>query len=215
MEQDYIALLNHDYILAKHPVTGREVKLFRIISTRAFQVRDRTIEKYKIGGYVQSLSNIDMNTYNWIDNTARVFGDSFISDNTLITHNALVFENAKISNSLITDYVRVYGNAIVNNSILNDLVEVRGMGEVNNSTLINSAVVIKHGKIDNCKMSMGSYVSDDAQCYNCTLEDFASATGDVILHNCQLKNGATVSNGEFKNTTFAEDYDLKYIKQIE
>ncbi len=207
----YLALLDEDTIVINHPFDEKQqIKLYRIIAIRAFKIleHDIVIRNGTIGGFVESLDNIDSDTYNWLDHRARVFGKAKISHGTYMTESSAVFDNADVRGSRLKNYSRVYNDAVVIDSQLNDLVEVRDNSSLINCKMYNSSMTFKNANLNDCTMKMGSSVRGDAILVNCQLNDTCQVGGTAKLVSCELFNDARVFDGEHRDESFDDEQIL-------
>ena len=226
INNDYVALLLHDYIEIKHPQTKKPIRLYRLISTKTFKIdydiseplksepSYEVIEINTIGGYVESIDNLDPDTYNWISNISKVFDKAYISNGSIIKNNCQIYNNAIISKSRLSNYAKASGNSQIINSLLTDLVEVKDNAKVENSYMHNASIVMENGSINNSKMEVGSIVRGNAVSNNSYLTDIAQIQGDVVINNCNLKERTVLMEGEYYNEDIAVDADLSVIKHV-
>ena len=84
--------------------------LYRIRALK--DIPNQHVKKGDLGGYVESLKNLDNNA--WVYGNARVFGDARVFDNARVSGNAWVYGNAWVfDNAWVSDNARVSGNAEV------------------------------------------------------------------------------------------------------
>lgn len=214
MEQ-YLQLLDYDVIQIKHPLTKKITPLYRIISLRTFTFEDIVVEKYSVGGYVQSLKNIDSETLNWIDGKAKVFDNAFISSGTYVNNNALIFGNAKVSHSRVINYARICGDSNVTDTLITDLAEIRGSSTVVGSELYNSSLIFEKANATDCKLYNGANLRGNSVSKSCTLYDTSEIGGNANAENCILTGGAYFKNDIHLNETIDRDLELKFSDPIQ
>lgn len=213
--EPYLQLLTYDVIQIKHPSTKKLISLYRIIALKTFKVGDVIVEKYSIGGYVQSLDNIDQNTYNWVDGKSKVFDTAVISNGTYTNHNALIFGNAKVSRSQVINYARISGDSVVEDTLVTDLAEIRGNTTAIECELYNSSLIFENAEANNCKLHNGANLRGNSKSINCVLYDTAEVGGTAFAQNCKLTGGAYFKNGEHSNEVIDRDLELKFSDPIQ
>lgn len=227
INNDYVALLLHDFIDIKHPKTKKEIRLYRIISTKTFKIvytkddilLDNTtdhevINIHTIGGYIQSIDNLDPNTENWVANKSKVFDSALITNGTIVKNSCTVYGNTIIDSSRLSDYAKVSDSVKVTNSILTDLIEIKDNAIITNSIMHNASMVFENGKINNTTMQVGSLVRGNAQVNGCYLTDISQIQGDSIVNNCILRNRSVIMDGIHDDHIYDDDANLNIIKHI-
>lgn len=226
INNDYAALMLHDFIDIKHPITKKIVRLYRLISTKTFKIdyqiidnlkdieKSEVIDIHTIGGYVESIDNLDSETNNWISNISKVFDKAIIKDGTIIKNSCTVYGNTEISGSRLSNYVRVSDNVKVTNSLITDLVEIKNNSIVNNSYIHNASMIMENGEINNTTMTIGSIVRGNAKAFNSQLGDVSQIQGDCEIHDCILLNRTVLSTGKYINETLSEDPELNVVKHV-
>jgi carbonic anhydrase/acetyltransferase-like protein (isoleucine patch superfamily) len=68
-----------------------------------------TIKVGQLGGFVESYDNLQDNS--WVDDEAKVFGNSIVKGDSIIRGHACVYGNAKITDAKISEWATVCGNA--------------------------------------------------------------------------------------------------------
>lgn len=172
-------------------------------------VEKRIVQMHNIGGYIQSIENLDPNTPVWVDHRARVFDDAKILNGSLITESCVVFGNAKVSASRLKNYSRVHGNCEVDNSHLEGLCEVKGNSKLIGCQLSNSAMIFEDAVVENSILSTGACIRGKSVVSNCILNDAAQIQGNSIVNNCKLSGRYVITEGEHNNQSYFEDYNLK------
>lgn len=219
----YIALLEHDSIKIK--VDDKEIKLYRIISTKSFKVnisegnrnspmiawKELTIEKHAIGGFVSSLNVFDPTTFNWVDVNAKVWGDAFLKNGSYITDTAKVYGNAVIDASMISDVATVRDNAFVKNSWISDQATVKDHARVESSKIMNFALAMQNAEVTNSFMFNGTYVMKNAKISNTIMRDTSMVGGNAILDKCTLSNRSTYIEGEHISKNIDVDVNLESV----
>ena len=209
-----LQLLEYDNIQIRHPLTKKMVTLYRIIALYTFKINDFHIEKHQIGGYVQSIDNIDMNTLNWVDGKSKIFDSAVIKNGTVTLHNSLVFGNAIVSDSVVANYARVYGNTVVESTLVNDLSEIRGNAKVTNSTLYNSTLIFEDAVVSNTELHTGSNIRGKTNVTDSFLYDTAEISGTAICVGCKLTGAALFKEGEHINELQDRTSNLRFIDPV-
>lgn len=181
----------------------------KLISDPDSLLNSKTIDIYTIGGYVESLDNLDPDNPVWIDHRGRVFDNAKILDNSHITENCLIFDDAVVINSRIEHYARIHDNAKIESSNIRDLVEIKNNAFVKNSVLENSSMVFENAKLDNCIMSTGTVCRGNSKIKNTIILDTSQIQGDSLVENCILENRSCLLNGEHIGVNFNETIELQ------
>lgn len=217
-ENSYCALLDHDSIKMRHPKNvNKIVTLYRIIATRTFKVphHDKTIQKYDIGGYVESLDNLGDEPV-WLENSARVFDTAKITNGSLLSGVALVFGTAKVNNSFITDHCRVHGNALVEDSIVLNYAEIKDDAIVSlKSCIKNTTKIFGSAIIHNSEFTVASSARDTCIVENSKIGDLCEISGDAKVTNCKYSGRVIINSGEHINETIDKDLNLKIYEEID
>lgn len=169
----------------------------------------QTIEKHTIGGYVESIDNLDTNGPVWVGHRSRVFDSAKILNGSLITESCIVFGNAEINASRIKHYARVHGNSKIVKSTIKDLSEIKGDAQLFNCQVGNSAMIFENAIVNNTVLETGSCIRGNSIVENCILKDASQIQGDSKVINCKLGGRAVILNGTYENESFYEDYNLK------
>lgn len=169
----------------------------------------KTIEKHTIGGYVQSIDNLDPDNPVWVDHRARVFDTAKILNGSLVTESCVIFGNAEIDASRVKHYARVHGNSKVVKSTVKDLSEIKGDAQLFNCQVGNSAMVFENAIVRNTILETGSCIRGKSIVDNCILKDTSQIQGESEVTNCKLGGRAVILEGIHSNETFYEDYNLK------
>lgn len=222
---NYIELLPHDFIEIKDPITEKKVKLYRVIATKTFKTKPRPIqpeytktteviiERYDVGGYIESLDNIDQSEPIWINHNAKVWGNSKVKS-SLIEGNAIVFGNSIVTNSYLSDWAVVQDKAEVMNSIIVNGATIKGSAKITNSNFLNSAMAMNASIVEDSMITGGSYVFNNAVVRKCILDHYSCIGGNSNCINVHLKNRASVVNKSLSNTVLDEDEKLNLVNPI-
>lgn len=169
----------------------------------------KTIEKHTIGGYVQSIDNLDPDTPVWVGHRSRVFDDAKILNGSLITESAVIYGNTEINASRIKHYARIHGNAKVVKSTVKDLAEIKGNAKLFNCQVGNSGMIFEDAIVNNTILETGSCIRGHANVDKCILKDTSQIQGNSEVFNCKLGGRAVILEGVHRNSSFYEDYNLK------
>jgi NDP-sugar pyrophosphorylase family protein len=204
-------ILKHDYVDIRHPVTQKNVRIYRIISLQEINnLNYGIIPPETIGGYIESESNLDTTDGSWVFHTAKVFDRAKISKNTVVMDNAAVYGDTVVENSIIKDWARVHEAAYVADSVLEGKCTARGRSKVMQSTMMNSTLADNSAVIQKSTLSGGSMVRESGRITKCKLSDTAEVCGNTIAENCHYSGRYTVRTGNPINETMHEDIDLRF-----
>lgn len=222
IENKYAAILQHDSLKIKHPSKrDHVVELNRIIATRSFDLYDKDgnllihVKKYDIGGFIESIDNLDPENFVWIDHSARVFDNVKILEGSYIRNHALVFENAKIKHSEIANSCRVHGASLVERSKVLDLSEVMDSAIVLDSIIKNNSKIYKNAKIENSLLTVAATAHGDCHIKNSNISDISEIRGSAFINNCNYKGRVIRESGEFNHETLERDLKLEYREEID
>lgn len=139
----------------KYKLTNKTIKvnnhiLHRIQALKEFENFSITIHKGKLGGYVESETNLSQKGNCWVFDNAKVYGDAIVygnakvKDNAEIYGNVMVWENAKIfDNANIFGHAKIYGNSqIFGNAWICNSTKVFGNAQVFGDSVIKGQVKI-------------------------------------------------------------------------
>jgi len=172
-------------------------------------VEKRTIEIHSIGGYVQSIDNLDPDVPVWVDHRSRVFDNAKILNGSLITESCVIFGDAVVNASRLKNYARVHGKSEVMNSYLEGLCEVKGNAKLNRCQLSNSAMIFEDAIVENSILSTGTCIRGKSQVSDSILNDASQIQGETVVKNCRLSGRYVILEGEHVNQSYFEDYNLK------
>jgi len=139
---------NTKYQLTSETVTHwTGVKLYRIKALKTFG----NVTKGDLGGFVESLKNLDENGNAWVSGNAQVYGNARVSDNAQVSGNAQVYGDAWVyDDARVSDNAQVYGNAWVSG----------------NAQVYGDAWVYDDARVsDNAQVYGNAWVSGNAQVY--------------------------------------------------
>ena len=222
---NYIELLEKEFIKIKHPITGKTVKLYRTMSSKAFQISvpvggesnkesstilEETLDipRYHLGGYVQSLDNIDASSPVWIDNEAKVFDSAIIKNGSYIADKAMVFGNAVIDNSSVTNFAKVHMEAYIENSWIANMTTVKDTAVVKSSKVLNYSMVYNMASITDVLVMGGSYINGTAEVTKSILRDYSMIGGSSKVTNVTLSERASIVNDSVADKELSVDPKL-------
>lgn len=223
LNMKYIELLPHDFITIKDPTDHREIKLYRIISTQTFKMNvvregswnfqeDITIDRYTVGGYVESLDNINSDDQPvWISGSAKVWGKAKITNGTYLADSACVYGNAIVENSYIGNNARIFGKSQLKNSVCVDMVTVKDNTKLNGTIMLNQSMIYGNAVANKSKITGGSYVFGNSIITNTVLNDYSCIGGTSIVENTTLSARASIVNRDVTNQTLEEDVELNIV----
>lgn len=207
-------LIKQDAI--KLPVSrNKTVTLYRIIALEQFENPIcGTIPKYAIGGYVESVDNLDQLDGSWIRGTAKVYGNSRIEGNSLIDWDATV-EGSSVFNSHLTHRASVLNRSDVRSSKLSG-----------NSQVINAT--FQTGRLEGSSLVQGiggtllvsltnlmdlSYIKANGRVENTNLKDGSGIAGNSLtILNCDI-SGVAVLRESAQGQTLSRDPNLSVITE--
>lgn len=196
---EYIALLEHDHIQIKHPITKNPVQLYRIIAKKDFIVKGVSIKRYDIGGFASSLDCF-INQPSWLLNTSRLFDSATISD-TILYDSSLVFGNAKLISCEVFNNSRIYGNTIGKNSSFHQNCECFESPTIDNCKIKNSVKIFGNCNLIQSTFTIGATVFENATVKNSEISDISMIKGNAIIENCKYSGRVIKSEGYHKNET--------------
>lgn len=222
IENEYVAILQHDVLKIKHPLKkDTTVELKRIIATKSFNITDSnnnivvSVKKYDIGGFVESINNLDESIPVWVDHSARVFDDAKLLENSYMRNNALLYGSAKAIHSELANHCRVSGNSIVKDSHILDLSEVKDNAIITNSILKNNCKVYKNANISNSTLLVAATAHGDCQINNSKIKDICEIRGTAIVSGCTYSGRVIRESGEFNNEVVERDLKLTYHEEVD
>jgi carbonic anhydrase/acetyltransferase-like protein (isoleucine patch superfamily) len=172
-------------------------------------LQPKTIEIYTIGGYVQSLDNLDPHIPVWVDHRSRVFDNAKILDGSHITENCIIYDNAIVKNSRIENYVRIHDDAYIESSNIKDLSEVKNSANLKNCILENSALAFENAIVENTIITTGALCRGKSKTKNTLVLDMARIQGDSDVSNCLLQGMSCLLTGTHDGLNFDEDTELE------
>lgn len=169
----------------------------------------KIVKQFEIGGYVQSLNNLDSKNPVWLSHKSKVFDDAKIINGSYLSENATVFGNATVNCSRLKDSARVFGDANLYKTTMSGLSEIKDNADVQYSTLSNSSVISNKSSVVKCKLYTGASIKDNSVVHSSELHDTSRILGNSNVKNCILKGSAVVRDKTVENGTFDEVSDLK------
>lgn len=218
IENEYVAILQHDTIKMRHPSKQNSiVTLYRIIATKSFFLEkfNKHIKKYDIGGYVESIENIDPTNPVWVDNTARIFDSAKILNGSYIRNVALVYENATVIGSEVADHCRVHGSSIIENSKILNLSEIRDGAKIQNSEIRKSSKISGNAQISDSIFNIAASAAGDCIVKNSTISDVSEIRGTAIVSNCKYSGRVVREADEWNNETIDKEIKLEIYEEVD
>jgi len=174
------------------------------------------IDKYQIGGYVESLDNIsaDESEPAWIDNMSRIWGNSIISNNTYVAGKCTIsnygLEPTVIKNSVITGHCTINTEgSTISNSILTDMVEIHNSVSITNCIIKNYSMVYDSADINNTFMEVGACVRSNAVVSNSILLDTAHVHNNAIVNSCICTDETSIYSKTVSGEIINQQIELK------
>lgn len=142
------------YEITKIPHPRKE-GLFRIRALLSFG----DVHAGELGGYIQSINNLDPD------------GECWIYDSSCVSGRARILGNAKIlGGSTVTDEALVYGNARLESS------RMKGCTRVFDGALAYNTVILQN-----------AWIHQQATCIDSIITDDVDVFGSVVLRSVKLK----------------------------
>lgn len=154
--------------------------LYRIQALKSF----KDVKINDIGGFVESISNLNHKGNCWVYNNAMVYGNANVSGNTVIKDIANIYDNATIFGD-----AKVCGNAhVCNNSRVGDNAIVKESALVcDNSIIKDSSMVYGTALIKGATKLYGRCrVFDDAIVSNVTVSDAILCSSAFVDSNVKI-----------------------------
>ena len=229
MEQKY-ELINSDYITIRNPITGRPVKLYRILALRDLSIRfDDTTEyvpgitstiipKYSIGGYIESIENLSTDDESWVGGNAKIFGGAVVTMDSLVTDDAIVYGNVVVEKTYIGGVNRTFSNDTstnsnfrIHNSIFTDKSVVEGIGNslIMNVVATNSALLKRNIGVLDTVITGGSFIVESTV-NNSKLFNVSGIKRSTIS-NCNLFERFTYVDTTASDETNSSFIELNFI----
>lgn len=206
MNQKYKLLKNNNQIIV-HPVTGKEVRVYRVYALVDFDTVYGTVKANTTGGFIQSESNLPQTDASWVFHQGCVFDDAILIDSA-VTGTAQVFGNAILRETLITDQARIFGTTNLDDCEIKDKCSIRDECKLTKVFMQGSAIAEGNCKIQNTTLETGCKVSDSAVVINSKLKFAVQIAGNAYLENCNFDGVFTVKTGKHINETRAEYPDI-------
>lgn len=146
--------------------------LYRIKALKDFG----DVKAGQLGGFVESMNNLDQTTEAWISNEAKVWGNSLVTNNSQISHQAEVFGDCKIVNSTIGGLSIIFGKSVIEHSTILDAAEVSNSAVY--KCIINDQSLIDHSTIKHSYITGHSNIGKS--------EIVSSGIQDSFLGKCNL-----------------------------
>lgn len=223
IENDYAAILQHDTIKIKHPSKKGNVAvdLYRIIATKSFKLYNSkgeviaTVNKYDIGGFVESIDNLDPDNPVWIDHSARVFDSAKLLAGSYMRNNALLYENAIVNHSELAGHCRVHGNSVVENSQILDLVEIKDNSFIKESLLKNNVKIYEDARVINSYLYTAATAHGKCVITDSDIGDISEIRGNSIINKCKYSGRVVRESGEYNNEVLNKDIKLMIHEEVD
>jgi len=208
-------ILNNDYLQIKHPATGKQIKLFRIISLKNFRTKNGyDVKNGEVGGYIEGEQNLSQNDFSWVFNTAQVFDDALLIDTT-VHDQSRVFGSCILTDCEIRRKVRIWGTCTLSVCYITDNVDISGECEILNTKIFNSCVVTGKCKVYECHLSNGSRIGGSSVVKTTILQDVSEITGGSIVENCRFSGRTFVKNSKHYNEDLEQNIELNITTENE
>lgn len=207
-------LIKQDSI--KVPVSKvKTITLYRIIALEQFENPIcGVIPKYAIGGYVESVNNLDDKDTSWIRGTAKVYGSSRIEGNSLIDWDATVGDSS-IFKSWLTHRASVIQKSKLFHCKLSGNSQVID-ASISRCTLGGSSLIQAVGgslEIDDTHLTDLSFIKASGRISNTMLKEGAGIAGtNIEVDNCDLSGVAVLRESGHK-LTLSRDPNLSVISE--
>jgi len=173
-----------------------EISKYEEIASGNCEAAPISIPIHTIGGYVESLENLDPDNVVWVDNRSRIFDNAKILNNSIVSDNVIVFGNSVISSSKISGYSKIHEDCTISNSIVGGLSEVKGKACIDKSVLDNSAMCFGQASVENCIMKDGTIARDNSNISNTILLNTSQVHNDAVVKNSILENRSVIGDGQ-------------------
>lgn len=159
---------------------NREFVVSRIRALETFTVRGMRIREGAIGGYLQSIDQVDPESNWWIAEDAIVCGEkSYISANSYIRGKAIV-KNSSVCGSFVGD------NAIIKDSRIDESYIIDGAyiveSAISRSGISNSKPNIQRSEIRCCTITTDGNITDSEVSYT-DVRYFAEVKESTVQHS--------------------------------
>lgn len=206
----YILLKNAGDPFA-HPITGKQLKLYRICAAMDFTTKQgREVKEGEIGGYIEDERNLSQTDFSWVFNQGKVF-DSAILVDSIVADTAKVFGNTIATDSEIINMGHLRGGATITNSTVKDRSTIMDNAEVFDTITSNASVIRQNAKVYNCQTFDGASIGGKSKSTNCKFTDTSDVRGTAILENCQCGGRTVIVSGHHVNQTIFTDVELEII----
>lgn len=188
MKNEKYILLNDDIIMIKN------TKLKRIQAIRDFG----DVRTGDLGGYVQSMANLNFRGSAWIYDNAKVYGNASIRDRAKVKQNAMIYDRAIISDSaVVSGDSKVYGDAIIQANAYVD----------KNSRVTGRAIITGDATVtENSHIHGSAHISDQTLVKGKSLiYGRARIRNTAIIKNMALSDGIieySIKDDNFSNFVF-------------
>lgn len=187
-----------------------DIVLHRIRALRDIVIhqgsKEILIKAGDLGGIVQSEENLSQDGDCWIDDRSLVYEDAVVMDNAFISNtvaydHAIIRDNARVSECQVYGAkVSIGGHCLVEKSKILDYALVDGDAYIHGSTISGRAKVYGFAKI--LKRSLitnhGKVFGYATIIDNCVVKDHATVCGDSFILNNSVIAGLSIIKGNSK-----------------
>lgn len=167
------------------------------------------IPYHTIGGFVESLDNVDDENPVWIDNNCKVFGNAKVLNGSHLVGSVKAYGNCTIESSYISDYVKIHENANIKNSFAGQLSELKGNCVIDKSFIFNSSMIFERANVEKSILENGCIVRGDAKVFNTVMKDISQVQGNSVLDTCILYGRYTSIDEELQFKTLDLETELQ------
>ncbi len=221
-------IIGSDYITIKNPLTGQPIKLYRILALRDLHIRINSneytekipkniiIPKYSIGGYIESIENLDDSDESWVGGTAMVFNGAVVSMDSYICDNAAVYGNVNVKKSYIgghnrtsCQHLNIVKTLTLDDCIFLDKTTVAADGGITSTTATNSSLIEGSVQLNNVTVAGGSFIKNSTV-NSSKLFGFSGIKRSKIS-GCELYERFTYVDATAINETKSSEIELGFI----
>jgi len=155
------------------------VDLYRVKALVSFKTNIADVEKFDLGGFVASESNLSQEGSCWVFDEARVYESAVVYGDAVVYDEAKVFENAKVGGmATIFEDCKVYGDVRVYDSAV-----IRGSSHV-----YASGDIFENAEIAGYSIISGSGVEirGNALLVDTRVSDDVSISGDTEVRGMSI-----------------------------
>lgn len=192
-----------------HPLTHRNIRVFRVFWLKDVTCGDFTAKEGTVGGWIADEGCLSQDDDSIVLHNAVVFDTPGLRD-TAVIEDGKVFGNAVLQDCLVKTHARVYGKVVAKNSICADSSNVTGEYVILESSFFNSARIKGQGTITKSKFMGGAMVSGTNSISESQLSDVCAIT-DCNLINCHLSGRVVLAGQNLHNETLKREIELNVV----